>query len=107
MGRHHFSENRTSFAGSYHSRNCPGFGRWTAFLAGFCERLIVVDIGKVHFRMPRDRFRDVAHIEYHVNDGRSLPFAHMTLWTLSSALIRSSTSTPTTSSLTSPRLHGS
>jgi ubiquinone/menaquinone biosynthesis C-methylase UbiE len=52
----------------------PGFGRWTAFLAGYCERLIVVDLSEKCISACRDRFHDVAHIEYHVNDGRTLPF---------------------------------
>ena len=51
----------------------PGFGRWTHFLAGLCERLIVVDLSSKCIEACRARFRDVTHIEYHVNDGRTLP----------------------------------
>jgi ubiquinone/menaquinone biosynthesis C-methylase UbiE len=52
----------------------PGFGRWTQFLAGLCERLIVVDLSEKCIAACRERFRDATHIEYHVNDGRSLGF---------------------------------
>ena len=52
----------------------PGFGRWTQFLAGFCKRLIVVDLSEKCISACRERFRDSNHIEYHVNDGLSLAF---------------------------------
>ena len=52
----------------------PGFGRWTQFLAGMCERLILVDLSEKCIAACRQRFRDATHIEYHVNDGRSLAF---------------------------------
>jgi ubiquinone/menaquinone biosynthesis C-methylase UbiE len=51
----------------------PGFGRWTQFLAGLCKRLIVVDLSSKCIDACRQRFRDTTHIEYHVNDGRTLP----------------------------------
>ncbi len=52
----------------------PGFGRWTQFLAAMCDRLIVVDLSERCIAACRERFRDSTHIEYHVNDGRSLDF---------------------------------
>ena len=52
----------------------PGFGRWTQFLAGCCQRLIVVDLSAKCIDACRARFADANHIEYHVNDGLSLPF---------------------------------
>jgi ubiquinone/menaquinone biosynthesis C-methylase UbiE len=52
----------------------PGYGRWTAFLARYCERLIAVDLSEKCISACRERFREIAHIECHVNDGRSLPF---------------------------------
>ena len=52
----------------------PGFGRWTHFLAGFCQRLILVDLSAKCIDACRARFRDAPHIDYFVNDGRSLSF---------------------------------
>jgi ubiquinone/menaquinone biosynthesis C-methylase UbiE len=52
----------------------PGFGRWTQFLARMCQRLILVDLTEKCISACRERFRDLTHIDYHVNDGRSLPF---------------------------------
>ena len=50
----------------------PGFGRWTQFLAPLCDRLIVVDLSAKCIEACRRRFADRRHLEYHVNDGRSL-----------------------------------
>ncbi|HEX4473830.1 MAG TPA: class I SAM-dependent methyltransferase [Polyangiaceae bacterium] len=50
----------------------PGFGRCTQFLARFSERLVVVDLNQRCIDACRERFRDSPHLEYHVNDGRSL-----------------------------------
>jgi SAM-dependent methyltransferase len=50
----------------------PGFGRWTQFLKDGCERLVIVDLAENCIDHCRERFADVDHIEYHVNDGRSL-----------------------------------
>ena len=50
----------------------PGFGRWTSFLRGYCERLIVVDLSEKCIRACQERFADDRHITYHVNDGSSL-----------------------------------
>jgi ubiquinone/menaquinone biosynthesis C-methylase UbiE len=50
----------------------PGFGRWTQFLVDQCQRLILVDLSKKCISACQKRFRDRNHVEYHVNDGRSL-----------------------------------
>lgn len=50
----------------------PGFGRWTQYLQGLCERLVVVDLTQACIDHCRERFADYDHITYHVNDGRSL-----------------------------------
>jgi len=50
----------------------PGFGRWTAFLAGLCDRLILVDLSTQCINACRERFGEGGKISYHVNDGRSL-----------------------------------
>jgi SAM-dependent methyltransferase len=50
----------------------PGFGRWTAFLRGLCERLILVDLSPRCLESCAARFAGDSRIEYHVNDGQSL-----------------------------------
>lgn len=50
----------------------PGYGRWTQFLKDLCDRLIVVDLAERCLEHCRDRFADVSHIDYHLNDGRTL-----------------------------------
>ena len=50
----------------------PGYGRMTQFLHRYCERLTIIDLNEVCISACRKRFADVAHIDYHVNDGRSL-----------------------------------
>jgi len=50
----------------------PGFGRWTAFLKGLCTRLIVVDLSERCIAACRRRFAAETHLDYHVNDGKSL-----------------------------------
>ena len=50
----------------------PGYGRWTQFLKDYCERLTVVDLTARCIDHCRERFADATHIDYHVNDGRSL-----------------------------------
>lgn len=49
-----------------------GYGRWTHYLHPLCERLVALDISEECIEVCRQRFSDVAHIEYHVNDGKSL-----------------------------------
>ena len=51
----------------------PGFGRFTRFLKDHCRRLVIVDLTEQCIEACRERFRDAAHIEYHTNDGRTLP----------------------------------
>jgi hypothetical protein len=53
----------------------PGFGRWTHFLKGLCDRLIVVDLSERCIRACQHRFRHCPHISYHINDGLSLDVA--------------------------------
>lgn len=50
----------------------PGYGRVTQFLHPLCEALTVVDLNERCIGACRERFADVPHIRYHVNDGRSL-----------------------------------
>ena len=50
----------------------PGYGRWTQFLKDQCRRMIVVDLSEKCIAACQERFRDSAHISYHVNDGQSL-----------------------------------
>ena len=50
----------------------PGFGRWTQFLKDLCERLVVVDLSEKCISSCQARFAVCNHIEYHVNDGKSL-----------------------------------
>jgi SAM-dependent methyltransferase len=50
----------------------PGYGRWTAFLAKLCNRLIIVDLSESCIDRCRERFANHSNIYYFVNDGRSL-----------------------------------
>jgi SAM-dependent methyltransferase len=50
----------------------PGFGRWTQFLAPLCEKLIVVDLSDKCIQHCKNRFKSYSHLNYHVNDGKSL-----------------------------------
>jgi SAM-dependent methyltransferase len=50
----------------------PGHGRWTKYLKELCRRLIVVDLAPSCIEACRRRFATERHIEYLVNDGRSL-----------------------------------
>jgi len=50
----------------------PGHGRWTQYLKDHCERLILVDLAERCIDACRERFAAEDHLEYHVNDGRSL-----------------------------------
>ena len=51
----------------------PGFGRWTQFLKGFCDRLIAIDVSPACIERCKQRFASDAHVHCYVNDGRSLP----------------------------------
>lgn len=50
----------------------PGYGRWTHYLKDLCDRLVVVDLAQRCIDHCRRRFEGDGHIEYFVNDGRSL-----------------------------------
>jgi ubiquinone/menaquinone biosynthesis C-methylase UbiE len=50
----------------------PGFGRWTTFLHGLCDRLVLVDLSEKCIAACKVRFGEAGKITYHVNDGRSL-----------------------------------
>jgi SAM-dependent methyltransferase len=50
----------------------PGYGRWTQYLKELCDRLILVDLAENCIAHCQQRFADASHIDYHVNDGRSL-----------------------------------
>lgn len=49
-----------------------GFGRWTQYLKDVCKHLTVVDLSKECIQGCQERFLTSTHIEYHVNDGKSL-----------------------------------
>jgi len=49
----------------------PGYGRWTQYLKGNCDHLIVVDQAEKCIKACQRRFAADANITYHVNDGRS------------------------------------
>lgn len=51
----------------------PGYGRWTQYLRELADRLVVVDLTEGCIDACRARFAGADNIEYHVNDGRSLP----------------------------------
>jgi len=50
----------------------PGYGRWTAYLADHCERLVGIDVSAKCVDVCRSRFQDRPEMAFHVNDGRSL-----------------------------------
>ena len=50
----------------------PGYGRWTAFLKDLCKRMIIVDLSEKCIDRCRQRFENLSHISYFVNDGKSL-----------------------------------
>jgi ubiquinone/menaquinone biosynthesis C-methylase UbiE len=49
-----------------------GYGRWTQFLKNMCHKLVVIDISEKCIQACRQRFSECSHIEYHLNDGKSL-----------------------------------
>jgi SAM-dependent methyltransferase len=51
----------------------PGHGRISRFLAPLSRRLVLVDLAPNCIAACRQRFAHLRHLEYHVNDGRSLP----------------------------------
>jgi SAM-dependent methyltransferase len=51
----------------------PGFGRFTHYLRSLADRLVVVDLNEACIEACEARFADSRNIEYHVNDGLTLP----------------------------------
>lgn len=49
-----------------------GYGRWTQFLKDRCRELTVIDLSEECVQGCQRRFSGCTHIEYHVNDGKSL-----------------------------------
>lgn len=49
-----------------------GYGRWSAYLKGFAEKLVLVDLVEDCIEACKQRFRNSGNIEYYVNDGKSL-----------------------------------
>jgi ubiquinone/menaquinone biosynthesis C-methylase UbiE len=49
-----------------------GYGRWTQFLKDLCNNLIVIDLSEECINACKQRFSECSHIEYYVNDGKSL-----------------------------------
>jgi ubiquinone/menaquinone biosynthesis C-methylase UbiE len=49
-----------------------GYGRWTQFLKNMCRNLEVIELSEKCLQACRQRFSDCSHIEYHLNDGKSL-----------------------------------
>jgi ubiquinone/menaquinone biosynthesis C-methylase UbiE len=49
-----------------------GYGRWTQYLKDLCKSLVVVDLTEECVQACKKRFSDCSHIEYHMNDGKSL-----------------------------------
>jgi ubiquinone/menaquinone biosynthesis C-methylase UbiE len=50
----------------------PGYGRWPQYLQALCDRLVLVDLNQNCIEACKARFAHLDHIEYYVNDGRSL-----------------------------------
>jgi ubiquinone/menaquinone biosynthesis C-methylase UbiE len=50
----------------------PGHGRWTQFLAPYCQQLIVVDLSPSCIDFCKQRFATLQNISYFTNDGSSL-----------------------------------
>jgi ubiquinone/menaquinone biosynthesis C-methylase UbiE len=51
----------------------PGYGRWTQYLLGQCNRYVGVDLASRCVDACRGRFSSSDHASFEVNDGRSLP----------------------------------
>jgi SAM-dependent methyltransferase len=50
----------------------PGYGRWTYYLKDYCKHLVIVDLSEPCIQACRERFSSYRHIDFHVNDGKSL-----------------------------------
>jgi ubiquinone/menaquinone biosynthesis C-methylase UbiE len=51
----------------------PGYGRWSQFLIGLCDRYVGVDLASRCVDACRERFASSEHASFEVNDGTSLP----------------------------------
>ena len=49
-----------------------GYGRWTQFLKDVCKNIVAIDLSEECIDACRQRFSNCSHIDYHVNDGKSL-----------------------------------
>jgi SAM-dependent methyltransferase len=49
-----------------------GHGRWTEFLKNECKHLVAIDLSHECIQACKKRFAADSHIEYHLNDGKSL-----------------------------------
>jgi SAM-dependent methyltransferase len=49
-----------------------GYGRWTNYLKDLCNHLTVIDLSEECITACKQRFSSFSHLEYHVNDGKSL-----------------------------------
>ena len=49
-----------------------GYGRWTNFLKDYCGHLYAIDLAEECIQVSTSRFKDNDHIEFFVNDGKSL-----------------------------------
>lgn len=49
-----------------------GYGRWTHYLKDLCKQLTVIDLSAECINTCKKRFSGDSHIEYHLNDGKSL-----------------------------------
>lgn len=50
----------------------PGYGRITHYLARFARQLVLVDLAERCLEACRERFRDLAHLSFHLTSGASL-----------------------------------
>jgi len=51
----------------------PGYGRWSEHILKVAKRVVLVDLSPNCIEHCRERFGEADNIEYHVNDGLSLP----------------------------------
>src|SRR5687767_14794796 len=50
----------------------PGYGRWSQYLLGCCDRYVGIDLSAEAVEACRRRFSHAKQAEFHVNDGRTL-----------------------------------
>jgi 2-polyprenyl-3-methyl-5-hydroxy-6-metoxy-1,4-benzoquinol methylase len=50
----------------------PGYGRCTQFFVPLCRKIILVDLAENCIEACKKRFENNTHIDYYVNDGKSL-----------------------------------